>query len=63
MRELPRNARSRIMCRVGIAALLLALAAPAAATDTGLIFVSNEKSNNLIVIDPKTLNRRTDRAW
>src|SRR5262249_61305024 len=29
-------------------------AAPAAAKDTGLIFVSNEKSNNLIVIDPKT---------
>src|SRR5947209_3544012 len=26
----------------------------ARAKDTGLIFVSNEKSNNLIVIDPKT---------
>ena len=28
--------------------------APAEAKDTGLIFVSNEKSNNIIVIDPKT---------
>ena len=28
--------------------------APAAAKDTGLIFVSNEKSNNIIVLDPKT---------
>jgi YVTN family beta-propeller protein len=27
---------------------------PAAAKDTGLIFVSNEKTNNIIVIDPKT---------
>ena len=34
----------------------LAFAAPAAfAKDTGLIFVSNEKSNNLIVLEPKTL--------
>src|SRR5215475_3179056 len=39
---------------------LLALAAcmgaplPAPAKDTGLIFVSNEKTNNLIVLDPKT---------
>src|SRR5205807_1459900 len=37
------------------AALVACLAvAPAAAKETGLIFVSNEKSNNLIVIDPKT---------
>src|SRR5258708_12210994 len=28
--------------------------APSHAKDTGLIFVSNEKSNNLIVLDPKT---------
>src|SRR5258708_9919681 len=28
--------------------------APSYAKDTGLIFVSNEKTNNLIVIDPKT---------
>src|SRR5258708_12270485 len=38
--------------------LALALTAltltPAAAKDTGLIFVSNEKTNNLIIIDPKT---------
>jgi YVTN family beta-propeller protein len=35
--------------------ILCALAcAPAAAKDTGLIFVSNEKTNNIIVIDPKT---------
>src|SRR5215467_5026847 len=41
-----------------LAVLPLALSftvAPSAAKDTGLIFVSNEKSNNLIVIDPKTL--------
>ncbi|MGZ3292896.1 MAG: YVTN family beta-propeller repeat protein, partial [Xanthobacteraceae bacterium] len=43
-----------------ILALSLALAVPALAPgrahakDTGLIFVSNEKTNNLIVIDPKT---------
>jgi YVTN family beta-propeller protein len=35
--------------------LVAALAAvPATAKDTGLIFVSNEKTNNLIVIDPRT---------
>src|SRR3981189_2696744 len=28
--------------------------APSQAKDTGLIFVSNEKTNNLIVLDPKT---------
>src|SRR6266851_5738639 len=27
---------------------------PSPAKDTGLIFVSNEKTNNLIVLDPKT---------
>src|SRR3954451_10398391 len=43
-----------------ILALSLALVVPALAAgqshakDTGLIFVSNEKSNNLIVLDPKT---------
>src|SRR5882724_3216388 len=41
-----------------IFALVLALPALAPvscdAKDTGLIFVSNEKTNNLIVIDPKT---------
>ena len=33
---------------------LLAAPTPSHAKDTGLIFVSNEKSNNLIVLDPKT---------
>ena len=33
---------------------LLAAPTPGHAKDTGLIFVSNEKSNNLIVLDPKT---------
>ena len=43
-----------------ILALSLALVVPALAAgqshakDTGLIFVSNEKTNNLIVLDPKT---------
>ncbi len=40
-----------------IAILPFALAATAfsaRAKDTGLIFVSNEKSNNLLVLDPKT---------
>ncbi len=37
-------------------AVILAVltSAPALAKDTGLIFVSNEKTNNIIVIDPKT---------
>ena len=34
--------------------------APAAAKDTGLIFVSNEKTNNIIVIDPKTYKVTAD---
>src|SRR5262249_60160789 len=29
---------------------------PAAAKDTGRIFVSNEKSNNVILLEPKTSN-------
>ncbi len=41
-----------------VAAVLLAGIAlrpeAACAKDTGLIFISNEKSNNLIVLDPKT---------
>ena len=37
------------------AALALGLAfTPAEAKDTGLIYVSNEKSNNILVVDPKT---------
>ena len=44
-------------CGCGLVPALLATmltVAPAAAKDTGLIFVSNEKSNNIIVLDPKT---------
>ena len=37
-----------------LALLALLAFAPAAAKDTGLIFVSNEKTNNVVVIDPKT---------
>ena len=46
----------RTLSRAVPAAALVALltVAPASAKETGLIFVSNEKSNNLIVIDPKT---------
>ena len=36
---------------LGAAALL---PAPSHCKDTGLIFVSNEKSNNLIILDPQT---------
>src|SRR5215471_10575801 len=40
---------------LGLAVVVVVLApAPAPAKDTGLIFVSNEKSNNLIVLDPKS---------
>ena len=39
--------------RKSVLVLLCALAnSPAAAKDTGLIFVSNEKTNNIVVIDP-----------
>ena len=37
-----------------LAAVLALAPAPAFSKDTGLIFVSNEKTNNIIVIDPKT---------
>jgi YVTN family beta-propeller protein len=38
-----------------VAALALMLAfTPAEAKDTGLTYVSNEKSNNILVVDPKT---------
>jgi len=36
------------------AAAILLAAGPAFPKGTGLIFVSNEKTNNIIVIDPKT---------
>ena len=39
---------------VPVFTLALVASPPAHAKDTGLIFVSNEKSNNLIVLDPKT---------
>jgi hypothetical protein len=56
MREPARHIRLRADMGGAAAALLLALglAGPAAARDTGLIFVSNEKTNDLTVIDPKT---------
>ena len=38
---------------ISLASAVLLPAVPLA-KDTGLIFVSNEKSNNLIVLDPKT---------
>ena len=38
-----------------IAMATATLAWPAIAKDTGLIFVSNEKTNNLVILDPKTL--------
>src|SRR5713226_9426608 len=46
--------RPRAAC-IALIPLVLAIAASqACGKDTGLIFVSNEKTNNLIVIDPKT---------
>src|SRR5258708_1727167 len=57
------DATNGLVMRVPVSrmlALLFALVVPAlvpgqsCAKDTGLIFVSNEKTNNLIVIDPKT---------
>ncbi len=39
--------------RKSVLVVLCALAnSPAAAKDTGLIFVSNEKTNNIVVMDP-----------
>ena len=48
-----RNAMREVLfvLALGTAALL---SAPSHCKDTGLIFVSNEKSNNLIILDPKT---------
>src|SRR5262249_36619361 len=43
----------RLASPIAVLAALLA-SAPAPAKNTGLIFVSNEKTNNLIVLDPKT---------
>ncbi len=41
------------MFKFAVVILALFACAPARAKDTGLIFVSNEKTNNIIVIDPK----------
>src|SRR5262249_31600551 len=51
-----RHARSHVIVGVvgATVLLLLAFVLQATAKDTGLIFVSNEKTNNLTVIDPKT---------
>ena len=45
---------SRFVALVAVVVGVLAPVASAHAKDTGLIFVSNEKTNNLIVLDPKT---------
>src|SRR6202043_187780 len=42
------------LAMIPLAAVLLLAPAHAWPKDTGLIFVSNEKTNNLIVIDPKS---------
>ncbi len=42
----------RVLILAFLASVLIA--ASGAAKDTGLIFVSNEKSNNIIVLEPKT---------
>ncbi len=44
----------RPMLRLAAALALVLAFTPAEAKDTGLIYVSNEKSNNILVIDPKT---------
>src|SRR5580704_17613596 len=41
------------MLRLAVALLAALAFAPAEAKDTGLIYVSNEKSNNILVVDPK----------
>src|SRR5215831_17609348 len=47
--------RAFILAAIVVVAIVLAATAPMAlAKNTGLIFVSNEKTNNLIVLDPKT---------
>src|SRR5580704_8196979 len=58
--ELPRMRErdAALRRRSTVAALILAFLAAGCsgglAKDTGLVFVSNEKTNNLIIIDPKT---------
>ena len=42
------------MLRLAATVLMVLAFTPAEAKDTGLIYVSNEKSNNILVIDPKT---------
>jgi len=43
-----------VMRKFAFAIPLLLVVVPAQAKDAGLIYVSNEKSNNIIVLDPKT---------
>src|SRR5580692_12216007 len=43
-----------MMQKYVVVLLLLLASIPADAKDTGMVYVSNEKSNNIIVIDPKT---------
>src|ERR1700745_246491 len=44
----------RFLCLCLAATVVAVVPVPVEAKDTGLIFVSNEKTNNLIVLDPKT---------
>src|SRR5262249_42228032 len=48
----PRHSLALLSLALPVIAAAVAIA-PAHAKDTGLIFVSNEKSNNIIVLDPK----------
>ena len=45
------------MLKVALVVVSALLCGAAAAKDTGLIFVSNEKTNNIIVIDPARATR------
>src|ERR1700689_3627876 len=48
------RAMLRLVAALVFTSALALLFTPAEAKDTGLIYVSNEKSNNILVIDPKT---------
>src|SRR5262245_19912307 len=45
--------RFRLLLAPAVAAAAVLTLTPAVAKDTGWIFVSNEKTNNIIVLDPK----------
>ena len=51
---MPIDRRSLSLGLIGSAAAAALTPVPARAKETGLIFVSNEKSNNIIVLEPKT---------